>query len=193
MLSLSGMTGATQRPLARAAVAGVLVGALGALASSSTAVEMIEQQYGLAWLFRLRGPQPSPDEVVVIAMDQRAADNISLLRNPGDFERCRGPGGRTDAAHPPAAAPSAQRALAALPARQSGRGARGRWRSRRRLRRAVSTAQPGPESPGTPTAAGRASGERHAGRRKVLLAQDYNPPKRVRATRAPRKCRSRSA
>ena len=51
---------------------------------------MVEQQYGLAWLFRLRGPLPAPDEAVIIAMDQRAADNINLLRDPGDFERCRG-------------------------------------------------------------------------------------------------------
>ena len=87
MLPLTKMTGASQRPLARAAIAGMLVGALGGLASMSQAVQTLEQQYGLAWLFRLRGPVAAPDEVVVVAMDQRAADNISLLRDPADFER----------------------------------------------------------------------------------------------------------
>ena len=90
MLPLSRIAGVTQRPLARAAVAGALVGALGALASFSPALQIVEQQYGLAALFRLRGPLPTSDEVVVVAMDQRAADNISLLRAPQDFERCRG-------------------------------------------------------------------------------------------------------
>jgi len=90
VLPLSALSSVTQKPLARAIVAGVLVGTLGALASLSPAFDMIEQEYGLAWLFRLRGPQPAPEDVLIIAMDQRAADNISLLRASDDFERCRG-------------------------------------------------------------------------------------------------------
>ena len=60
MLSLSVLSSATQKPLVRAIAAGALIGTLGALASLSSALGMIEQQYGLGWLFRLRGPQPPP-------------------------------------------------------------------------------------------------------------------------------------
>lgn len=176
MLPLSRMTGMTQRPLARAAVAGVLVGALGALASISPAVEVMEQEYGLAWLFRLRGPQAVPDEVVVIAMDQHAADNISLLRDPGDFERCRGlEVGSTPPTH-----------QALLPPRS------GRWPRclHAFLVEALEAAgarvivfdvlfRPRISGPGTGDDAYREQDERLAGAmlagRKVLLAQDYKP------------------
>jgi adenylate cyclase len=90
VLVLSEVRRITAAAPARALVAGMLVGVLGALASLSPAVELVEQQYGLGWLFRLRGPRPPPDEVVIIAMDQRAGDNISLLRAPQEFERCNG-------------------------------------------------------------------------------------------------------
>jgi adenylate cyclase len=48
----------------------------------------LEQEAGLRWLFALRGPMEPPDDVVIVVMNQRAAANISLPRDPEQFHRC---------------------------------------------------------------------------------------------------------
>jgi adenylate cyclase len=69
---------------ATAVTIGALCGALSLVAS----VQELEQRFDLPWLYALRGPEPVPAAVAVVAMDQRAASKISLPRDPEKFNRC---------------------------------------------------------------------------------------------------------
>ena len=71
-------------------VSGVAVGAACAAVLWLSPVRALEQEVGLRWLFRLRGAEPAPEQVVMVTMNRRAAANISLPRDPGKFHRCEG-------------------------------------------------------------------------------------------------------
>jgi adenylate cyclase len=88
---------------------GIAVGAVCAALLGIPVVRDLEQEFGLPWLFKLRGPMHPPDEVVVVAMDHRAASRIYLPRDSERFHRCEGIAiGR---------APSTHVSLPALPSR----------------------------------------------------------------------------
>ena len=74
----------------RTGLAGVAVGAACAAVLWLSPVRALEQEVGLRWLFRLRGAEPAPEQVVMVTMNRRAAANISLPRDPGKFHRCEG-------------------------------------------------------------------------------------------------------
>ena len=69
--------------------AGIAVGAVCALLLAVPAVRSLEQEFGLGSLFKLRGPERPPDEVVLVLINQQAASNISLPREAEDFHRCK--------------------------------------------------------------------------------------------------------
>jgi adenylate cyclase len=69
--------------------AGIAVGAVCASLLEIPAVRSLEQEFGLSSLFKLRGPERPPDEVVLVLINQQAASNISLPRNAEDFHRCK--------------------------------------------------------------------------------------------------------
>ena len=71
----------------RALVLGLSVGLLGVLASVLPPVVALEENVGLDWLFRLRGPRPAPPEVVVVSIDLESSERLGLPRNP---EKCSG-------------------------------------------------------------------------------------------------------
>jgi adenylate cyclase len=52
---------------------GLIVGLLGAGVFATEIGQGIEEDIGLAWLFRIRGPLPAPPDVVVVSTDARAA------------------------------------------------------------------------------------------------------------------------
>ena len=56
--------------------AGAAVGTLCAALLWIPPIRDLEQQFGLRWLFSLRGPVSPPTEVAIVAMNQRAASNI---------------------------------------------------------------------------------------------------------------------
>ena len=72
----------------KAVASGVAVGALCTSLLWIPSVRNLEQDVGLPWLFKLRGPIKPPDDVVMVVMSQRAASNISLPRDPERFHRC---------------------------------------------------------------------------------------------------------
>ena len=72
----------------KAVASGVAVGAVCASLLWIPTVRDLEQDVGLPWLFKLRGPIKPPDDVVMVVMSQRAASNISLPRDPERFHRC---------------------------------------------------------------------------------------------------------
>jgi adenylate cyclase len=47
----------------------------------------IEQKTGLQWLFQLRGPLPSPPDVVIVALNSTAAESLSLNRHSSTWSR----------------------------------------------------------------------------------------------------------
>ncbi len=71
-----------------AVLSGVLVGSACAALLALPQVRGLEQRFGLAWLFHMRGFVEPPDDVVLVLMSQDAAANISLPREPERFHRC---------------------------------------------------------------------------------------------------------
>ena len=69
-------------------VSGVAVGAVCAAALWLPPVRALEQEVGLRWLFKLRGPTAAPEQVVMVTMNRRSAANISLPRDAEKFHRC---------------------------------------------------------------------------------------------------------
>lgn len=68
--------------------AAVAVGALCAALLWVAQIRELEQEFGLRWLFQLRGPAEAPQDVVLVIMNQRAADHIFLPRDPEKYQRC---------------------------------------------------------------------------------------------------------
>ena len=67
-------------------------GCLSVLAAAATFVPALwtwEEGVDLHLLFRLRGPRPVPEDIVLIPIDRRAARSLFLPRSAEDFERCR--------------------------------------------------------------------------------------------------------
>jgi adenylate cyclase len=71
-------------------VSGVVVATVCAAVLWLPPVRALEQEVGLRWLFKLRGAEPAPEQVVMVAMNRRAAANISLPRDAEQFHRCEG-------------------------------------------------------------------------------------------------------
>jgi len=67
---------------------GIAVGALCAALLLIPQIRSLEQQVGLQWLFALRGPVEPPGQAVLVLMNERSADSISLSRDPERFHRC---------------------------------------------------------------------------------------------------------
>jgi adenylate cyclase len=67
---------------------GIAVGALCAALLAIPEIRGLEQQVGLQWLFSLRGPVEPPGQAVLVLMNERSADSISLPRDPERFHRC---------------------------------------------------------------------------------------------------------
>jgi adenylate cyclase len=67
---------------------GLVVGALCAATVEVPMIRALEQRFGLQWLFELRGPVEPPQHAVLVFMNERSADAISLPRDPERFHRC---------------------------------------------------------------------------------------------------------
>lgn len=59
-------------------LAGVATGVIGGFIGLGAFGSMLEQQVGLTWLFRVRGPLPAPAEVVVVAINEATARDLGL-------------------------------------------------------------------------------------------------------------------
>ena len=67
---------------------GAAVGAVCTALIGIPQIRDLEQEVGLRWLFNLRGPAKPPDQTAMVLMNQQAASNISLPRDPERFNRC---------------------------------------------------------------------------------------------------------
>lgn len=64
------------------------VGAISALLVPVPQIRSLEQDLGLGWLFRWRGPLAAPQEVVIVTMSRESAGNIFLPQDPEKFHHC---------------------------------------------------------------------------------------------------------
>ncbi len=63
------------------------IGLLGAVASLTPQGTGIEEQFGLYWLFHLRGTRPPPADIVIVSIDQLSADRLNLPIRPALWPR----------------------------------------------------------------------------------------------------------
>src|SRR5882757_1895145 len=77
---------AMPRPLKELAW-GLLIGLLGVLATFLPSVTALEEDLELAWLFHLRGPTRSPENVVVVAIDEESVRRLGLPAKPRLWSR----------------------------------------------------------------------------------------------------------
>lgn len=76
------------RALRNVLTAGFLFAAAAAALWTIPQVRSLEQQFGLRWLFELRGPVVAPANVAMVTMSRSAAGNIFLPRDPELYHRC---------------------------------------------------------------------------------------------------------
>lgn len=65
----------------------LLIGVLGLLFCQTQAGSQFEEEVGLDWLFKLRGSLPSPDDVIIVSIDQASAEILHLPDDPKRWPR----------------------------------------------------------------------------------------------------------
>lgn len=65
----------------------MVVAITGILLASSPFGRWLEEDIGLSWLFKLRGPQPVPAEVIVVSIDQASSTKLQLPNKPRKWPR----------------------------------------------------------------------------------------------------------
>src|SRR5688572_27078166 len=66
---------------------GLLIAAIGVVASFLDLAHELEEDSGLGLLFRLRGAKPAPAEVVIISIDRESSDHLGVHENPDRWPR----------------------------------------------------------------------------------------------------------
>ncbi|SDW88589.1 CHASE2 domain-containing protein [Nitrosomonas communis] len=67
----------------------LLIGLVGVIVYWMPLGVIVEEKYGLSWLFHFRGAIPAPTDVIVIALDQLSASELDLPLNPKEWPRDR--------------------------------------------------------------------------------------------------------
>lgn len=65
----------------------MVVALAGILLASSNMGRWLEEEVGLTWLFRLRGPISAPSEVVIVSIDYNSSQRLGLANNPRKWPR----------------------------------------------------------------------------------------------------------
>jgi adenylate cyclase len=73
--------------LGRTILFGLLVAAVGVIASFLDFAHELEENSGLGLLFRLRGARPAPPEVVIISIDRESSEHLGVHENPDRWPR----------------------------------------------------------------------------------------------------------
>lgn len=81
------MNGRAANRWTRALLFGALVSLVGATLLVLPWGAELEEHFGLAWLFQLRGPVKAPDDVVIVAIDKEAAVRLGLPLKPSEWPR----------------------------------------------------------------------------------------------------------
>jgi adenylate cyclase len=65
----------------------LFIGFVGLLFCQTNLGSYVEEEVGLDWLFKLRGSVPSPEDVIIVAIDQASADILHLPDDPEKWPR----------------------------------------------------------------------------------------------------------
>ncbi|NOS87565.1 MAG: CHASE2 domain-containing protein, partial [Methylococcaceae bacterium] len=71
----------------KACYSSLLIGVLGVVLCLTSAGSYLEEEWGLAWLFKLRGTTVAPHEVVIVNIDKNSAESLQLPENPEKWSR----------------------------------------------------------------------------------------------------------
>ena len=74
-------------PLKKVLALGSLVALAGAVSVAVAPWIDLEQDFGLPWLYEARGSIPAPDDVLIVAIDETAAETLGVAPNPRDWPR----------------------------------------------------------------------------------------------------------
>lgn len=77
----------TKNNIIKGLTLGILVAISGIILASTPFGRWLEEDIGLSWLFKLRGPQAAPDDVVVVSIDQRSSAKLQLPNKPRKWPR----------------------------------------------------------------------------------------------------------
>ena len=77
----------TRQNLWRALLLGLAISMVGAGVYVLPWGHALEQHFGLAWLFRLRGPLPPPTDVILISIDKASADALGIPYDTAQWPR----------------------------------------------------------------------------------------------------------
>jgi adenylate cyclase len=72
---------------AKAAILGVATALAGLAVGLTPFGLLLEEEPGLIWLFRTRGAQPIPPEVIIVAIDHDSSRRLGLTNNPAEWPR----------------------------------------------------------------------------------------------------------
>ncbi len=65
----------------------MLTGALGLVFSYTPVGQLLEEEYGLSWLFQLRGPVNPPSEVIIVSINRESSTKLDLPDEPEKWPR----------------------------------------------------------------------------------------------------------
>ena len=71
----------------KALLAAVFIAFIGVIASLIASNNYLEEELGLAWLFKLRGTMPAPEDVVIVSIDKASAETLHLHGKPPEWPR----------------------------------------------------------------------------------------------------------
>lgn len=64
-----------------------LIGVLGMMLSMTGTGNYLEEEIGLDWLFRFRGPLPPPPDVIIVSIDKESARKLNFSASPENWPR----------------------------------------------------------------------------------------------------------
>lgn len=72
-------------PFSRSIIAGLVIGSLGVVASVSHLGQSLEQDFGLQFLFKLRGERYAPEDTLIVSLDKQSFLDLNLP-TPADLD-----------------------------------------------------------------------------------------------------------
>ena len=71
----------------KACMSGLVIAAVGIVLAATTTGWALEENFGLSWLFKIRGPIEVPPEVIVVGIDRESSRELGLDSNTSKWPR----------------------------------------------------------------------------------------------------------
>lgn len=73
--------------ISKACLSALIIGIFSALLCLIDSVQLLEQNHGLAWLYKLRGATTAPQELLIVTIDRESVASLHLSENPETWPR----------------------------------------------------------------------------------------------------------